>query len=192
MAYKPIHPCFLGHETPEKTMPNHGTPIVLWPNEVLTFSISTFYGIEIEMLQIFAQRMIWMKTVILKILQMNVRWTLNGLSIISTTNCIAASRLHTINFFTWLETPLTASFGQDHYEKSRKFVNMLTVKKLMSFSYSYNDVRKSRKLFENKHPTKFESHRRKIFTVRPSLCICSHRSWLTRIFDIPHKVWFAI
>ena len=39
-------------------MPNHGAPIVLWPNEVLTFSIATFFGTEIEMLQIFAQRMI--------------------------------------------------------------------------------------------------------------------------------------
>ena len=44
---------------------------------------------------------------------------MNGLSIVSTTNCIAASRLHTINFFTGLEAPLAASFGQDHYEKSR-------------------------------------------------------------------------
>ena len=75
-----------------------------------------------------------MKTVILLIFQMNAQWTLNGLSIISTTNCIAASRLHTINFFTGLETTLTASFGQDHYEKSRKFVNMLTTKKHMGFS----------------------------------------------------------
>ena len=33
-------------------MLNHGTPIVL------TFSIATLFGIEIEMLQIFAQRMI--------------------------------------------------------------------------------------------------------------------------------------
>ena len=39
-------------------MLNHGTPIVLWPNEVLTFSIATLFGIKIEMLQIFAQRMI--------------------------------------------------------------------------------------------------------------------------------------
>ena len=48
----------MSRETPEKTMLNHGTPIVLWPNEVLTFSIATLFGIEIEMLQIFAQRMI--------------------------------------------------------------------------------------------------------------------------------------
>ena len=34
-------------------MPNHGTPIVLWPDEVLTFSIATIlFGIEIEILQI--------------------------------------------------------------------------------------------------------------------------------------------
>ena len=41
---------------------------------------------------------------------------------------IAASRLHTINFFTGLGTPLTASFGQDHCGKSSEFVNMLTEK----------------------------------------------------------------
>ena len=68
-----------------------------------------------------------------------------GISRISTTNCIAASRLHTINFFTGLETPSTASFGQDHYGKSRKFVNMLT-EKHMGYSYSYNNVRGSRNL----------------------------------------------
>ena len=117
-----------------------------------------------------------MKTVILIILQMNAQYTLNGLSIVSTTNCITASRLHRINFFTGLETPLAALFGQDHYEKSRKFVNMLTAKKHMGFSYSYNNVRRSRKLPETKPPTKFVSHRRKIIPVRPSLCICSHRS----------------
>ena len=152
MVCNPIYPCFLGHEqtrkwawflrvlesslklilnlmvyfvivvswrsrgTPEKTIPNHGTA------EVLTFSIATLFGIEIEMLQIFAQRITWMKTVILIILYMRSQWTLNGLSIISTTNCIAASRLHTISFFTGLETPLTASFGQDHYGKSHKMM----------------------------------------------------------------------
>ena len=115
-------------ETLEKTMPNHGAPIALWPKEVLTFSIATLFGIEIKMLHSFVQRMIWMKTVILIILQMNAQLTLNGLSIMSTTNSIAASRLHTINIFTGLETNWTASFGQDHYEKSRKFVNMLTTK----------------------------------------------------------------
>ena len=100
-----------------------------------------------------------MKTVILIILQMNAHWTLNGLSIISTADCIVASRLHTINFFTGLETPLTASFGHNHYGKSRKFVKMLTAKKHMGFSYSHNDVRRSRKFLETKPPTKFESHR---------------------------------
>ena len=82
-------------------------------------------------------------------------------------------------FFTGLENPLTASFGQDHYEMSCKLVNMLTAKKHMGFSYSYKDVRRSRKLLETKPltiGTKFESHRRKIFTVRPSLRICYHRS----------------
>ena len=34
------------------------SPIVLCPNEVLIFSIATFFGIEIEMVQIFAQRII--------------------------------------------------------------------------------------------------------------------------------------
>ena len=77
---------------------------------------------------------------------MNAQWTLNRLSRISTTNCIADSRLHTINFFTGLETPLTASFGQDHCGKSSEFVNMLT-EKHMGFSYSYNNVRRSRKNF---------------------------------------------
>ena len=59
---------------------------------------------------------------------MNAQWTLNGLSRISTTNCIAASRLHTIIFFS-------------------EFVNMLTEKHNMCFSYSYNNVRRSRKNF---------------------------------------------
>ena len=71
------------------------SPIVLWPNEVRAFSITTLYSIEIKMLQIFAQRMISMRTVILLILQMYAQWTLNGLSRISTTNCIAASMLTT-------------------------------------------------------------------------------------------------
>ena len=39
-------------------MTNHGTPIVLWPNEVITFSIATLFGIEIEMLQLFVQGII--------------------------------------------------------------------------------------------------------------------------------------
>ena len=39
-------------------MLNHGTPIVLWLNEVLSFTTATLFGIKIEMLQIFAQRMI--------------------------------------------------------------------------------------------------------------------------------------
>ena len=33
-------------------------PIVLWPNEVLAYLITTLFDIEIEMVQIFAQRMI--------------------------------------------------------------------------------------------------------------------------------------
>ena len=59
-----------------------------------------------------AQRMLWIKTVILIILQMNTQWTLNGLSMISTTNWVASSRLHTINVFTGVETPSAASFEQ--------------------------------------------------------------------------------
>ena len=69
-----------------------------------------------------------------------------AISRISTTNCIAAFRLHTINFSHGITNTLTASFGQDHYGKCRNFVNMLT-EKHMGFSYSYNNVRMSRKNF---------------------------------------------
>ena len=40
-------------------------------------------------------------------------------------------------------------------------MNMLTAKKHMGLSYSYKDVRRSRKLLETKPPTNFESHRKK-------------------------------
>ena len=42
--------------------------------------------------------------------------------------------------------PFDCFIWQDHYGKSNKFVNMLT-EKHMGFSYSYNNVRRSRKNF---------------------------------------------
>ena len=65
----------------------------------------------------------------------------------------------TYNYFFTLETPLAAI-----WTRSSKFVNMLTAKIIWVSTVTMC----SRKLLEAKPLTKFESHRRKIFTVRHS------------------------